>query len=685
LAITTSGATPNGTYTLTVTGIGGGVTNTDTVTLVVGQIVAAPGTLIWNSGSSVDTNWSTILNWTNVTAGGNGPPGISNDLVFTNSAAVSTPGAIDNVVDGNTTVNSLWFDLAELATPTGTLNTNHTTLISAGVTLNVVGTRTISAANGVTPVPGLLVGHEASINTPGGVNATIKGVGGTLNVNNSGADIFVAEYNTTGNHNSANDVDRAVFDLSGLDTFTANVARVLVGCWANGSSGTFLLAKTNTITASGGTTAPGGTSFTGMDVGNNNSNPGEPSFLYLGITNRINANSIRAGTAKGFWGLIAFNPAFISKNPTAWFRGTSGDNSRVGAWIISDLSAASGTANVTQPKGTNDFTGGTINALVDGLALGKTTATAIGGAVSSNRLSLGVLTFNAGTIDVNNLTNGFQLANPGGTIPAGDSSDSGVGIVNVNGGTLKVNNNLVLGSGVSALMVPRSPDGVMVPAVAQGTLNINGGSVSANNIIAGNFGLAFINMNNGTLVLTNTAGAPASRIGIFSMANSTLHLNLNGSASATNIVVTNLVASGVNIISIDSAISVTSAKTFPLISYNSFSGSVAANFVKGTLPNGFVASLVDNSTQHRIDLSIAASTNATPHFGAMTLSGNNFIFTGSNGLPNGNYYVLTSTNVALPLNLWTPVSTNPFDAEGALNFTNPMSTNAQLFYLLQLP
>ena len=129
----------------------------------------------------------------------------------------------------------------------------------------------------------------------------------------------------------------------------------------------------------------------------------------------------------------------------------------------------------------------------------------------------------------------------------------------------------------------------------------------------------------------------------------------------------------------------TTAKTFPLISYNSFSGSVAANFVKGTLPAGFVASLVDNSAQHRIDLSIATGTNATPHFGVMAAAATNFIFSGSNGLPNGNYYVLTSTNVAVPLNQWIPVLTNPFDANGNFIFTNPVNPGqSQLFYLLQV-
>jgi hypothetical protein len=59
---------------------------------------------------------------------------------------------------------------------------------------------------------------------------------------------------------------------------------------------------------------------------------------------------------------------------------------------------------------------------------------------------------------------------------------------------------------------------------------------------------------------------------------------------------------------------------------------------------------------------------------------------GTGGVTNGTYYVLASTNVALPLNQWTPVVTNPFDASGNFTFTNTPAANApQLFYRLQLP
>jgi len=59
---------------------------------------------------------------------------------------------------------------------------------------------------------------------------------------------------------------------------------------------------------------------------------------------------------------------------------------------------------------------------------------------------------------------------------------------------------------------------------------------------------------------------------------------------------------------------------------------------------------------------------------------------GTNGIPNGNYYVLDSTNLALPLPNWTLMATNVFDANGDFTFTNAIDPNTpQLFYLLQLP
>jgi hypothetical protein len=682
LTITTTGATPQGSYELTLAGIGGGVTNTSTLTLIISSNTPPiPGTLLWTGASGSDINWSTSLNWNNVTAATNNPPGPDNDVIFTNTAAVSTPGQVNNVVDSATTIHSLWYGIS----PAGLPNNHHTTLINPGVTLSVTGAVSLPSINGVTVTRGVLVGYNANIGNPGTfptTDATIEG-SGILSVNNPSADFFVAQFSTQSNHPSGA-ATRAVLDMSGLDVFTASVSRLLVGCWANGSSGILYLAKTNSITVSGGSATPGGTSFTGIDVANNNSNAGEPSYLYLGRTNAIYVNTVRAGAAKGYFGVIAFNPAFTNSNPVARFRGTGGDNSRVAAWIVSDLSDASGTANVTNPKGTNDFTGGTVDILADALVVGKTTAHASGSpgtGYTSNRVSTGTVTFNAGIIDVNYLTNGWQVGNING---GANSTDTGIGTVNVNGtGRLVVNQDLILASG--SYDFPVGGNGASTTSYAQGTLNVAGGTVLANRITGGG-GRSTMVLNNGTLVLTNTAGAPGSAIANLILNGSTLRLRANAAAIVTNLVATNLTAGGVTIIDLDTVQNVTGPVTFPLVSYAAFSGSVAANFALGALPSGFKAALVDNPAQQRIDLSIAPSTAVTPHIGSIALSGAGVVVDGTNGLPNGNYYVLESSNIALPLSNWTSVGTNLFDGSGHFRFTNGVDPGLpQRFYILQLP
>jgi hypothetical protein len=67
-------------------------------------------------------------------------------------------------------------------------------------------------------------------------------------------------------------------------------------------------------------------------------------------------------------------------------------------------------------------------------------------------------------------------------------------------------------------------------------------------------------------------------------------------------------------------------------------------------------------------------------------SANRLVFSGSNGPANGTYYVLTSTNLALPVAAWTPVSTNSFDASGHFTVTNAVNpVLPQQFYRLFAP
>ncbi len=652
LSIIASNNAAAGTYPFTITASSSGQTNVAMATLVINTNV--PGTLLWSGASETDTNWSTSLNWTNLSTGGYGPPGPANNVIFAATGATPVVGAINNIVESTTTIKSLWYNHG--ATP----NINHTTRINPGATLNIVGTTNITGGTGFTPANfSLLVGTNGSV-TPS-MTATITGAGGSFNIDNTTGTVAIAQFHTASKHVGVN--LRAVLDLSGLDNFNANIGRLLIGSMNNGSAGTFYLAKTNLLRLSSAT-APQ------LDIGDNNSNQGDPSLLYLGITNAILADQIATGRAKGTNGSIYFNPAFVPQSPRVFFRGQDGV-SRVSSWIISDLLTATGTADVTNPVSTNDFTGGTIDAFIDSLIVGKTTAFAPGAFATSNRVATGSFTFSGGMVDVNNLTNAWQLGNAN----SGTASwDSAIGVVNVNGGTLRVNNNLVLAKAVASIS----------PAVAQGTLQVRGGTLAANNIQGGG-GNARLLLTNATFFLTNSAGTANAGISALNTTNSTIHLRLNGNLIFTNIATINLAAAGLNVLAIDGVTNVSTTTVFPLISYSSFVGSIA-NFTLAPLPAGFAGTLLNNAANKTIELRLTHSGVAAPGISAIHFSPSALLLSGTNGVPLWNYYLLTSTNLALPLSNWSSIATGLFDGSGSFQITNPLDPNSsQNFFLLQVP
>jgi glucose/arabinose dehydrogenase len=79
------------------------------------------------------------------------------------------------------------------------------------------------------------------------------------------------------------------------------------------------------------------------------------------------------------------------------------------------------------------------------------------------------------------------------------------------------------------------------------------------------------------------------------------------------------------------------------------------------------------------------STNTMPFINAIKFSGTNLVVSGTNGPHNGNYYILTSSNLLTPVANWTRAATNPFDNGGNFGFTNPVNfSKSNLFYLLEL-
>jgi hypothetical protein len=641
LTIQTTTNTPGGTFSVAIFGTNVNGTITTAVSLVVSNGLSQPGTLIWRGTN----NWSTPQNWTNLSVGGLGPPGPLNDVQFQNDGSAGAAGATNNIVDaafaaGGATIRSLRY---------GNTNGFHTTLITPGTTLTVS-----NAASGNALFAG--TGTDSGANET--VTATMTGAGGALVVNNSLANVNIRQGGAAGTH-------QATLNLSGLDSLTATAARLLIagdGATAVADSrlsGVLFLARTNIITLSGA--APQ------LNIGdhpsNGRGNPAItmlPSYLFLGRSNAIFADSITVGRQKAVPVSMLFNPAFVGSGATALFRGTNGPASRVSTWSIGDDSPLA-TSNQAS-EGTNDFTGGTVDAMIDTLYVGR-------GEIGSGNAAgsgTGTLTFNAGTIDVNQLEVGYQSQ-------AGSLS-AGFGTVNVNGSAyLTVN---------SALRLAFTSGGT----AGAGTLNVNGGSASANNIVAGGGVSVIMATAGGTVSVGMQIGTPASRLAALNLTNGTLQLNVNGAAIVTNVSVNTLNVGGLNTLLIDLVDNVSGTTTFPLISYNTLNGSVAGNFVLGDLPDGVSGGLVDNPANKRIDLVLTPTAVVAPQITSATIAGSSLIMSGTNGAPYGKYYVLASTNLSVPLENWMILATYYFDGAGAFSFTNAMDPSLpQRFYLLQLP
>lgn len=633
LSIITSNATPLGSYPLTIRAATLSHTNSTAATLLVG----VPGNnvpgMLWWTGGDLGLDWAAGFNWTNVTAGGFSAPGPANHLLFTNTATATAAPEITSVVADSLTVASVQYRQAAGF---------HTTEISDGATLTISN----STAGNALWVSTLTNDANQTI------TASIVGAEAALVVNNPNANLNVRQGGVAGNH-------RATLDLSGLNSFHAAVGRVFIagdGGSAVGDSrlsGVLYLARTNTIITSGA--APQINS--GDHPSNGRGNPPItllPSFLFLGQSNAIFTDSITVGRQKAAPVSMLFNPAFLAESPMAFFRGMGGGNSRVSLWAVGDNLPLGSSNQATE--GTNDFTGGTVDALIDVLRLG----TSCNG--NNTGSGTGVVTFASGLIDVNTLQLGYQTVSSGA---------SGNGTINVNATAHLIVN--------TSLQLARVAGGV---GGAVGTLNINGGTVTLKGSALSLGGLSAFNVNGGTVNLTNTIGAPGAPVTAFNLTNATLRLRVSG--LTTNLVVTTMNAAAVNTFDIAALPTVTEETVFPLLAYSGFNGSVADHFTLGSLPAGYTGMLVENIASKRIDLVVTPA--VPPHIGAISVVGTNLLLSGDGGIAGWPYYVRASTNLALPWEQWPVVLTNVFDAQGGFSVTNAMNAaQPQHFYLLQLP
>jgi hypothetical protein len=250
------------------------------------------------------------------------------------------------------------------------------------------------------------------------------------------------------------------------------------------------------------------------------------------------------------------------------------------------------------------------------------------------------------------------------------------GILNVTGGTVVANDELVLGV----------PDGAGTASLADGDVNITNGVVEAADIIASGSVNSSITVSAGTLSLTSAAGSigtMAAPVGSITLsAGTTLNLAVGNFPA---VVASSLVASGTA-----DTINLTALPLIPNLPrtntlIQSLSGPISGyDFALGTpLPAGFKGYIQPSADGSAVQLVI---TNAPsfPQKGvtitSTSLQAGNLILSGTNGLANDVYYVLTSTNLIS----WTPIATNTFNSIGDFSVTLPyLSSESGRFYKIE--
>jgi autotransporter-associated beta strand protein len=120
-----------------------------------------------------------------------------------------------------------------------------------------------------------------------------------------------------------------------------------------------------------------------------------------------------------------------------------------------------------------------------------------------------------------------------------------------------------------------------------------------------------------------------------------------------------------------------------LFSFTSASGSFSA-FNPATPGAGLVWDQSTLTTDGKIRVNTAPV--PQPVFSGASISAGQIIMIGSNGSLGGNYYVLASSNLLVPLTNWTYIATQAFNGDGTFSFTNNVDpTVPRQFYVIQLP
>jgi fibronectin-binding autotransporter adhesin len=649
--------------------------------------VTGRGIVYWVAGGGANVNWSDAANWFIPPI-----PAAPDTAYFDNNGETGAPGAgnADNVVNVSDTIAALWY----AATNPSPSFEYHNTVINAGITLTVSNNGPVIVLDSGTqtdPASGSTTSYS-----------TVSGAGALDVIDTDPASLVIV---SQGNGNYTGDSGLwASLDLSGLNTFNSTSGRLFVGVAGVGvtpgqvtldqsarASGQLTLALTNAIHLTqpgniqgGFAAAAGGPALVVLDASAGFGDVG--SSLSLGQSNALWADSITIGRNNGLQsGVLQFNPNLTGQPEQFYLRGESG--ARVEEFVVADATQTGNASQYEHPdariivtpqitgvgpdsaplndeeSGLVDLSEGTSDIMIDQLVLGLGPAQTLAG------YTVGQFNLGAGKLDVNTLTLGVISSSSATFQPS-------TGILNVSGGTVIVNDALVLGVA----------DGAATTQMAAGDVSVTNGALDAANIVASGSANSTITLSASTLSLTSAAGSVgtvAAPVGSITLLGGTM-LNL-AVGSYPAVVANSITASGTSDTINLTALPLVANPPQTLTLIKSVSGAISGyDFVLGTVPAGFAGHIQKSTDGTAVQLVVTGSpsfpTTGTTITSASVQNGS-FVLSGTNGVPNGEFEILSTTNLSLPAGGWVQLSTGSFDGNGDFNVTVPVDNKQQFFII----
>ena len=127
----------------------------------------------------------------------------------------------------------------------------------------------------------------------------------------------------------------------------------------------------------------------------------------------------------------------------------------------------------------------------------------------------------------------------------------------------------------------------------------------------------------------------------------------------------------------------TSTSVSPVVTFVD-SSNLTINATFTVIPHNWSVQVINPGNAASVPYGFTVVAPPQPKIKSIGLVSGNVVLTGTNGTAGLTYTVLTSTNVALPLASWTPVTTNTFGAGGSVDWTNAVNpAKPQSFYIIK--